>query len=327
MEPFIDFNNIKQSDINELRRASEASAGKSAGSLQWQSALDEFMKFVIDNLQAIHARLKERRPDCDLMEIAVDYDPKDDPEQFLKDGWRAQADHWALIETLQTYYLTMLTLFEKLVIPEDRHLMITSLGSGPGLYETFLAKWMNRHGIGGQITCVDFAAEMTEVQKFVISRVSPPLRNIDVITADMSRIPLPSRSQDAIFCNNSLQWCMNWRKAIKQMARVLNPERPAWAYIVVHLHKQAMMLKTATGESPIDMPTILVPDIMDELEKNRFSIMNSRQIQGALGTGQAGSTVERAFMKVEFTPQGLRHRWRNAIRTVSNPRYLNVNKE
>lgn len=327
MNPFIDFNNISRKEVEQITSLMRSESGERPERLQLQPIMDDFMKFVATALRAIQVRLKEKHPDELLPNMSVDYDPKVERERFLKDTWCMQADHWALIETMQTYYLTMMTIIEKIQIPDDRHLMLASIGSGPGLYETYLAKSFGTRGIGGVVTCVDFAEEMTAMQRFIMSLQQPRLCNVEPVTGDMANIPLPDKSQDAILCNNSLQWCTNWRKAISEMARVLDPDRKPWAYLIVHLHKQAMHVRTFTGECPIDMQPILVPQIMDELEKNRFTISSSRQLHGGKGSGQAGGGLDRVFLKAEYTPHGLRHNWRSAQKQMSNPQFLRMNKK
>jgi SAM-dependent methyltransferase len=167
---------------------------------------------------------------------------------------------------------------------------------------------------------------MTATQQYVISLEQPPLLNVKPVTADMTRIPLPDHSQDAVLCNNSLQWCLQWPKAIEEMARILDPSRKPWAYLVVHTHERPMHIGTDTGECPIKMPRVLVPGILDELERHGFSIMTTRQIHGGAKTGQGQAGFERLFIKAEFTPGGLRHSWRNATTSLDTVRAMRLKK-
>lgn len=329
MNPFVDFNNIRKKDAEEIASLLRQGAGDTPERHMIQPVMENFMKWLQTTLHSIQERLIGKRgEDGDLFpHVGIDYDPKQEPDRFLRDIWCAQSDNWALIETIQAYYLTMMTIIEKIQLPDDKHLMLASLGSGPGLYETFLAKTFGSTGVGGVISCIDFAAEMTELHKFVLSLEKPRLCNIEPKTGDMSDIPLPSKSQDAVLCNNSLQWCTKWQKAISEMARILDPDRKPWAYIIVHLHKQPMHVRTHEGECPVDMQPVFVPEIMDELEKNMFSIISSRQLHGGKDTGQAGGGFDRVLLKAEYTPWGLRHNWRKAQRTMSNPMLLRMNKK
>lgn len=327
MKPFIDFDNLKKKDVEVISAAMREHGGQSPRQQALEPTLKEFMEFVCNTLRAVQERLQEKGDTEGLFDVVGSYEPKAERERFLKDIWNVQSNFWALIETLPTYYLTMMTILEKFELPEDKHLRLVSLGSGPGVYETFLGKLFGTKGIGGTITCVDFAPEMTAMQRFIMSLETPPLRNIEPITGDMANVPLPNRSVDALLVNNSLQWCTNWQKAIAEMARLLDPERKPWAYLIVHLHKQAMHVRTSTGERPVDMQPVLVPQIMDELEKHRFTIVSSRQLRSGHGGGQAGGTMDRVFLKTEFTPHGLRHRWREAQRTVTGGQLLRVNKK
>ncbi len=321
MNPFVDFDKVNAKELAELAKAMHA---QDQSRLAWdmlEPLAKEFMEFAGAAVEAIRRRFVEKD-----MELKIAYDPKEDVERFLRDAWDVQSNIWALIETPQTYYLTMMTLLEKLIPPPDNHIRLVSLGSGSGLYETFLGRYFDRKGIGGMITCFDFSSGMTATHDFVLSLQPSRPYNVAPKTADMANIPLPDKSADAVLCNNSLQWCLNWRKAIAEMARILDPERGPVLYLFVHLHRQPMHIFTSEGERPVDLEPILVSQIMDELERNKFTIVQSRQLRSSRGRGQCGATLDRVFLKAEFTPEGLKHSWKAAKRTITGGQFLRVKR-
>ncbi len=315
MKTFIDFKNMSDGDIQMIQAQLRAQAGQTTSAERLQPTMEEFRVFMLERLTAIQEKLAKSPTPETIGQYACDYDPATNPERFLSESWSVQAPYWALVETPQTYTITMLNLLRFLEFPEDKHLSLVSLGSGPGLYETFLARLLGKTGIGGMTTCIDFASAMTEMHRFILSLEQPPLRNIETATSDMSSIPLPDHRTDVIICNNSLQWCRQWKKAVAEMARILDPDRTAMVYLIIHLHECPMGLFDRAGKCPIEMPRISAERIMDEFEKNKFTIYGSTQMRGGHGSGQMGGEVNRAMLRAKYTPQGLECRWRKAKRT------------
>ncbi len=326
MKPHIDFESLKPGELQKLlsqiQKPSEETLFLRAG---LEPVLKEFMAFVAKSREAVRQRLESIGGLKLERHMSFDYDPKAENMRFLKETWDAQSDIWALIETMPTYYITMLTLLEKIQIPRDKHLRLVSIGTGPGLYETFLGKLFGQKGIGGVTTCVDFSKGMTDMHKFILSLQQQPIRNVEPITANMAQLPLPDKSADVVLCNNSLQWCPDWRKAIAEMARILDPSRNPFAFFVVHTHGNAMKMGTTTGEEPpVKLETITTSQIFDELERNMFTINTSRQLRGSQGTGQLNGTVHRQFITTQLTPEGLKHRWRKTKPTVGEAHMIRV---
>lgn len=312
MKPHLDFSSLKPSEFkkvfSQLRKPNPEAQFLRAG---LEPVLKEFMAFVIKVREAVAKRLESTGGLKLGQSVNVDYDPTVEQARFLKETWDAQSNIWALIETMPTYYITMLTLLEKIQIPVDKHLRLVSIGTGPGLYETFLGKLFGQRGIGGVTTCVDFSTGMTNMHKYILSLQQPPIRNVEPITANMAQLPLPDASADVVLCNNSLQWCPEWRKAIAEMARVLDPSRNPFLYLVIHTHEQPMRMgRMDGGEVPVKLGSVTAAQIFDELEENKFTINTSRQLQGGIGSGQLNGTVFRLFVGAQLTPGGIEHRWR-----------------
>jgi SAM-dependent methyltransferase len=324
MKPHIDFELLKPNELRKLlSQAQQPSAETLFLRAGLEPVLEEFMTFVTKSREAVRQRLESIGGLKLERHMSFDYDPAVEKTRFLKETWDAQSDIWAIIETMPTYYLTMLTFLEKIQIPADKHLRMVSIGTGPGLYETFLGKLFGQKGIGGVITCVDFSTGMTDMHKFILSSQQSPIRNVEPITANMAQLPLPDKSADVVLCNNSLQWCMDWRKAIKEMARILDPSRNPMAYFVIHTHGCAMKMGTLSGEEPpVKLEAITTSQIFDELERNMFTINTSRQLRGGEGSGQLNGSVHRQFVTTRFTPEGIKHQWRKIKPTVGEANFI-----
>lgn len=326
MKGFFNLKKPSPEDAQKLAKALRESGPHTESMFQLAPIMDEFGRFLSRALTAVQIRAKGLDKETPLFNGQFGYDPRENEDRFLKDTWGMWADFWPLIETVPTYQITMLTILQKLRISERGTLRLASIGSGPGIYETFLARITQGMGIPSKFTCVDLAPEMAVMQNFIANIDPPPLRNLDLVTADMASLPLPNGSMDAVLCNNSLQWSKRWRKAIREMARILDPKGGRALYLVVHTHGQEMHTRTADGEKVIDMKPILIEEIFDELEANSFVISSSRQIHCADGMGQAGAGVDRAFICAHHEPNKKSSSWRKSKITVAGASAFNVNK-
>ncbi|MDZ4296071.1 MAG: class I SAM-dependent methyltransferase [Patescibacteria group bacterium] len=237
-------------------------------------------------------------------------------DELLRRLWNRRAHDWAVVETASTYAITFQTLLEFLKANDRKpHETITSLGSGPGLYETYLGVLLCQvpQAKGVRIVAVDFAREMTgrhrEILKHLRLSDGSRITNVEPRTGDMLRLPFKDASIDQVICNNALQWTINWRKAIAEMERVMNPEGLGYLYLFVHAHP--MVVHMPEG-SFITLGEFTAPELLDELERRRFQILNTRQMSGRLGTGQAGGRLNRLFVRAQFQEHGKLHSWREA---------------
>ncbi|MCX6716007.1 MAG: class I SAM-dependent methyltransferase [Candidatus Taylorbacteria bacterium] len=327
MNGFFDFQKLSDGQSKQilkvLKRSNESRASVHEA---LEPLLDDFHKFLFEVLNAVRVRCQKNGSIESMFDLKIPYDPKVEPERFIRDGWNAWANLWPLIETASTYQLTMLTILEKFHVPKSGRMRLVSLGSGPGIYETFFARLLQNAMIDSKVTCVDLVPQMGKVQEFIVNLNPPQLRNIDIITSDMSSVPLPNGCADAVLCNNALQWNRQWRKAICEMRRLLDPDSDRLLYLFVHTHKQAMHVKTSTGENVVEMEPILVPEIMDELENNSFTIRNTRQIRGGDGAGQLGGQLDRAFILAELTHWGPEYSWRKAKVNIAAASLMKLGK-
>ena len=224
-----------------------------------------------------------------------------------------------IIETPVNSAATMQTLLEFFRVsrkPEN----ILSLGSGPGLYEIYLA-YLFQHSVdvakGIHIIATDYSKDMVLRSRDVISKVRVAdsagelhkLKNIEVQLANMCDLRFASGTMNQIICNNSLQWAGDWRKAISEMARVMDPKGLGWLYLIVHTHP--MRVYDGGGRIMFEFGNFEIPELLDEMESKGFCPTHLRQILGTPGTGQSGTMTSRVFIQARFEAKGCSKSWRS----------------
>lgn len=250
--------------------------------------------------------------------FGVDLDaPADTPaKELMRRAWNARAEQWAIIESPISYYLTMLTLVEHLRFDERaKSQTLLSLGSGPGLYETFLGSFI-RQSIGRhqkiRLFAVDYARAMSARHQEILAHSYTPdgrrLTNVIPLTGDMTTLPLKSQSVDQVICNNALQWADDWQQVIAEISRVMRPTGIRTLYLFVHTHP--MQVFSYSGEKVFEFGSASVEEILDELEAHRFEIHKTRQLGGPQGTGQAGQGISRVFILARYQPVEAFTPWR-----------------
>ena len=322
-----DFGGMSPADINrvakELKERSfgeletDAEAMQTAGNVGAQFL--QFLSFVFRKLGLLDQHGLMANP---YLPIPTDTRYGEKPTEIMRQAWNQRATSWGVVETPANYAITMQTLLEFLqVANKDKPETLLSLGSGPGFYETFLAQLMQQSKLESiRIIALDYAKEMTRRHHEVLGKLYltenegggqiRKLKNIEAVTGDMTNLKFATGSVDQIICNNSLQWVADWRKAIAEMARVINPKGLGWLYLFVHTHP--MVVYDMRGELMFRLGEFEIPELLDALEANKFSPYHMRQIAGSPGTGQAGMQTSRVFIKARFTPTGVMTSWRKA---------------
>lgn len=251
-------------------------------------------------------------------EAGVEFDRnelKKGRNEFLKTIWDRGAKSWAAVESPITYLATMQTLLQFLKTHPKKNERIISLGSGPGLYETYLGGIFQEAFGKNKVTLypADFSKEMTSFNKKLLkismSTNSNKIRNVFSVTEDMTNLTYPDKYFDQIICNNSLQWVPNWQKAISEMQRVINPKGLGYLYLFVN--NNPMSVVTNENEQLMTLDNIELPDLLDTLEHYRFSILNTRQIKTAPGAGQRGRQTERLFIRARYREKGDFASWKS----------------
>ncbi len=233
--------------------------------------------------------------------------------------WNDRAKDWLIIESLPTYYVTMATFLEFFEVHKTRNPeRILGVGSGPGVYETFIGAALQDFFKGHkfEITCTDFSRGMTGRNRQVIKRSRDffhrRIKNVKAQTEDMMRLSGIERgSMDQIFCNNALQWASDWKRALDQFRRVINPNGLGILYLFVHKHPMSIR-RADDGEPVRQTGAFEIEELLDELEARSFQVLRGRHIGGRRGTGQMGTEVNRMFIKAAYRKNGIEHSWRDA---------------
>ena len=184
---------------------------------------------------SLEETLKREKMDIDVpKEIAEKFTAvsakeftKKAPDSAQRIMWNKGAGFWARIERKHVFEATIKTIFK--VVPFQANDRVVSLGSGPGIIETFLAKEVIPRG---QLTLVDHANEMNRNARTFAAKNG--VKNMKFVTGDMSRIPLRSGTADVVLAINSLQWTEHWERAISEMKRVLKDHEDSRVVISVN---------------------------------------------------------------------------------------------
>lgn len=325
---FVDFGKMTPEDIKRVTSEVEArGSGKFEIDPEWMKGASEVGKEFVLFVQKVLTEmgLLDSAGIANVsLAVAKEFDEHVSDEVILREMWSERAKDWAVIESALNYAITMQTLMEFFQVDSRRRYQtILSLASGPGLYETFLGALLQRfpNSSGVSIICVDYALEMTRRHKEILRQLRTPagdmIRAVCPVTGDMMNLEFPSGAVDQIICNNSLQWCMDWKKAIAEMGRVMRPEGLGWVYLFVHSHPMAILALSEKREIALRLGEFQLPELLDELEANQFVIHHIRHIGGTSGTGQAGGATRRVFVLARYQATGKRRQWRESSVTTA----------
>jgi SAM-dependent methyltransferase len=327
-----DFGNFGADDISRVKTELEEFAQIKRDPLMTtvaQMIADEFLVFVIEVFNLLGHMGTDQMVKAH-MPVMISPKEGDTPAQILRQLWDKRSGLWGLVESPFNYLITMQTLIENLELTEQnqRREMFLSIGTGPGLYEVFLANTVRKIQNGKRVRfiCTDFAYGMLkQLQELLvksgelqslrgsISYMLPSFGHTCLTTvlpavSDMNCLSIRSKTIDQIICNNSLQWSENWKRAIAEMARVIKPNGIGNLYLFVHLHP--MSLIGPNGERFLKLGNFSSDELFDELEANGFEVKKIRQIAGKKGTGQYGMEINRLFVKARFNRNGIKKPWR-----------------
>ncbi len=323
-----DFGGMTPQDINRVQKEIKESGNKKFEvDAEVRSFANEvgndflvFLQFVFKSMGLINEVGLIQRP---IQPVAVEYDENTSASEVMSQAWNKRAHDWAIIESPHNYAITMQTLLEFFRV-SGKDEKVLSLGSGPGLYETYLGQFFLQNKISDKIKiiCVDAAKEMTRRHREILDKVRidygasiRKIENVEVVTGDMSNLDFPSGSIDQIICNNSLQWVPDWKKVIAEMHRVMNPKGLGWLYLFVHTHP--MGVRDKEGKLAFEFGNFQIPDLLDVLEENCFSAYHTRQIRGSRGVGQMGGETSRVFLQLVHKPAGNFQSWRTKKTAVT----------
>ncbi len=173
--------------------------------------LDEFLRFVYlvvvnGPLQALE---KISRPDGSI-------NLPGNEDSFLDNGWDLIGPYWPAIETPTNYGLTMMAFLHFIKQEKVRTGTWLSLGSGPGIYETYLARRFPQT----HITSLDIAKSMADFHENLKLRYA---KNQTTLCQSIEMLPQKDQSCDLVICNNSIQWLERngIKKTVSEIQRVL----------------------------------------------------------------------------------------------------------
>ncbi len=208
------------------------------------------------------------------------FDKEELEEADLIREWNIRAEHWQLSVlgsalNLQAFFAHFNANFH----PGE---YLLSVGSGTGVYETFLGnvfkhpKWRNIQVIG-----VDNAVRMTARHAELINKCE--LDNVTALTAAADQLPFYDSQFDHIICIDAIQWMPNWRAVIREIARVMKPVGHRRAYFTVHEKLRGCHLRRKAVA--INDATLL--KLEEELLLNSFRIEEVFPVDGGSGLGQS----------------------------------------
>jgi SAM-dependent methyltransferase len=269
--------------------------------------------------------LKSERQNLTNEQRQLDIDSELPAGEFSKIFWNHRARVGAIFSDFLTEITTFQSLMEKLRSDErKREEVILSLGSGFSLLETYFANFFQIAGFNQmKMVCLDSAEEVTLAAK-VISRCvrivhetagMPNLANLAHISGEMEDLPFPDKSVDQIICLDALQWSGDWRKAVDEMARVIDPEGLGNLYLSVRIRPISIL--TPDNQVFRRVGDFSVPELLDYLERRRFKIRGGRQI---LKMGQRQTLVEqndRFFIHAGFKKAGVKASWRTECKSLA----------
>ena len=99
--------------------------------------------------------------------------------------------------------------------------VIMSIGSGLGVFESFLAKEVLT---SGEIICADFSEVMSKRAEEIKNKLK--LENMEIIVASAEKLPIKSGAADIFLARRTGLSIGNlWEKVLKEARRVINPEK------------------------------------------------------------------------------------------------------
>jgi ubiquinone/menaquinone biosynthesis C-methylase UbiE len=234
-------------------------------------------------------------------------------EESLRRGWDKMAPIWPSVESRDNYFITMYTLLERMRTLKRKEKWL-SIGSGPALYEI----WLN-HVLDINFRVTDFSPEMIRLAKLIRNSIVTPGSSmqkdgsdIRFSTMSMDKITFPRNNFNSVLSINALQWVPGWRTVISEVSRVTKEDGNF--YLICG--SQPLTAKDDDGMEHV-IADISVEGLFDEMEKNRFKIIFSRQM--VIKEGQLGGTAKRIFIHGKKTSakfDSWRTRDRNATLTV-----------
>lgn len=212
-----------------------------------------------------------------------------------KEVWNRFSPGWKKWDELTMDFLKpMADAIIDLLKPGEKDIVLdVASGTGePGLTIAGMLK-------GGKVIAIDLAEGMLEVAKENAERRG--LRNFETVTADVSNLPFPDNSFDAISCRFGFMFFPDMSLATREMLRVLKPggriaatvwsepEKNHWATSVLSIVNRKMNV----APPPLEAPGLfrcarsgMIPEIF---EKAGLKNISEAEVKGQLVPGNRKS--------------------------------------
>ncbi len=181
------------------------------------------------------------------------------------------------------YPLQMQALLDFLALPAGEH-TLASLGCGPGVMEISLAHYaLEVDQLQGlRVSSIDAAAGMVKTHKSLLAKFTEeglccpaqPLPNLTVGQGDFSRLPFETAEVQHALVSFSLEWVPQWRPAVAEISRILEPET---GYAYLFLPHAPATAGTMHGK-PYVIGTFGLHELLDCLERKDLSIAAIRKV-------------------------------------------------
>jgi hypothetical protein len=180
-------------------------------------------------------------------------------EDQISAAWDGLGKSYLLDESLDAYATTMLALLEHCRVPAVSEKWL-SLGSGPGIYELFLAKRFPKVSV----TSVELSPEQVNIQRELLEQVaskSPAVRKrLNVVQGSMTNLGDVGGDYNQILCINSLPWSSNWRAVIAGVEKALSRREGSRVFTT-------MGSVSSTNGQRVISPDLDTDTLIEEFEK------------------------------------------------------------
>ncbi len=185
-------------------------------------------------------------------------------EERLREVWDKYGESYILEEPLAAYATTMYMLLNNMNGVEEGEQWL-SLGSGPGIYEIFLAQKMARL----KIVSLDLSPEQIKIQKKLlraVARDNPVLESrVQPTVGSMTDLSGVGKDFKQVMCINALHWSPQWRRVVAEINGVLSPVEGARVYMVAGSTK-------FVGGGAAFAPDLTTDTIIEEFEKHGLKV-------------------------------------------------------
>lgn len=254
---------------------------------------------------------------------AVPINPDSPIDELSQKYWNHYGQNFLIGRNYMSQVIAFQTILEGMrILDRENDEVILSLGSGFGIKEIYLANLFHLLGFFGQrVICLDSASAMVNSSRLIANNVRlmpsnddrilmvKPLRNISHINASMDSIPLPDKSVGQIFCHDALQWVPDWRKAVDEMARVINPDGLRTLNLSVRI--RPLTFASLDGTVIRRLGDFSVPELLDYLERRSFRVVYCRQISIGGSRQTLLETNDQYFVRAVWTKGGVSKSWRD----------------